>query len=113
MTTFIPNPDFWDELNNEPEAQQLLADAATACADMARQIAQDFRRSGDYIDSIFADGNRYGSTIFYAHWIEWGSVNNPPHAPLRRAAEALGYRYVDVPASTLGGPTGHEAEPET
>lgn len=31
------------------------------------------------------------NTDYAAHLIEWGSVNNPPFAPLRRGAAAAGF----------------------
>lgn len=29
------------------------------------------------------------------HFVEFGSINNPPYAPFRRAAQALGLRWED------------------
>lgn len=31
------------------------------------------------------------------HLLEWGSINNPPHAPLRRGVLAAGLRFVPLP----------------
>lgn len=39
---------------------------------------------------------RLGNTNFKAHWIEFGSVNNPVSAPLRRGVIAAGFRFADL-----------------
>lgn len=31
------------------------------------------------------------------HLMEWGSINNPPHAPMRRGVRAAGLRFRDLP----------------
>lgn len=47
------------------------------------------------------DGITPSSTVFSHHfaagWVERGSVNNPPYAPLRRAVLARGHRIVENP----------------
>lgn len=40
---------------------------------------------------------RLRNTDFAAHWIEWGSQNNPAYAPMRRAALSLGLRFTPAP----------------
>jgi hypothetical protein len=42
--------------------------------------------------SVFTDV--YGAWSFW-HFVEFGTMNNPPYAPFRGAAEQLGYRWED------------------
>lgn len=57
--------------------------------------------SGDYRASlrtvVSGDTTAAASSDFAAHLIEFGSVNNPPHAPLRGAVRALGLRLEEAP----------------
>lgn len=38
-------------------------------------------------------GRRLINTDWFFHLIEWGSVNNPVYAPMRKAARALGLKF--------------------
>lgn len=73
--------------------------AANQLASAARQVAPD--RTGHYKRSIRTStevdehGRPFGrvhADDIAAHLIEWGSVNNPAYAPLRRGAEQLGLK---------------------
>lgn len=37
-----------------------------------------------------------GSRWSFAHLIEWGSVNNQPYAPLRKAVSSLGLKFEEA-----------------
>jgi hypothetical protein len=91
---FIPNPDF--EIDVEK-----LAEAAAEAVPLAKSYAPV--RSGAYRDSIKAVvAGKFAylvATDFKAHWIEFGSVHNPAHAPLRRGAQAAGLRVIESPKS--------------
>ena len=46
-----------------------------------------------FVARRFPLSRRLGNTDPFAHLIEWGSANNRPYAPFRRAARALGFRF--------------------
>jgi hypothetical protein len=58
-------------------------------------------KTGDYIHSFvlveLPTRFRVGNNDFAAHWVEWGSANNPPWAPLRRGVRAAGLRLEEQP----------------
>lgn len=95
MAGYVPNPRFEADLADDPAIVALLEATAARAADAARQIASDFERTGHYRDSIDVDGNRLLTTDPAGSLIEFGSVNNVPYAPLRKAAEQVGARIVD------------------
>lgn len=90
---FRPNSRARAQLERDPAYRQLRRHAARAAAGAARAIAP-VGRTGDYQDSI--DDREYGdevvveSTDPFAHLVEFGSVNNPAYAPLRRGVRAAG-----------------------
>lgn len=101
MTTrVIPDPDGIDQLLNEPAVLALVAKGAQDVAANARAIAplgregflkRSYRATPARVSADGVTATAY--TISMAgHWAEWGSVNNPPYAPLRRGAERLGFR---------------------
>lgn len=74
--------------------------AAQAVSEVESQGSR-FARTGRFADSIEKTGveaDRRGASItvhstdFAAHIVEFGSRNNPPYAPFRKAAAALGLR---------------------
>lgn len=52
--------------------------------------------TGKAAERFVVDENLVGNEDPFFHLIEWGSVNNPVYAPLRRAARALGLRFEDT-----------------
>ncbi len=74
------------ELLARPELERRAKRAAEA----ARVIGESIRLTGAYAKSIDTDGTRLVSLDPFAHLVEFGSVNNPVHAPLRKAAEQVG-----------------------
>lgn len=95
---FIPNPAFAEQMELNPVVQALLARKAAEAGRHARQIGRGLAPGGgdDYAASIYSDENRVGTTDRAGHLIEWGSVNNRPYAPLRKAVEQAGARYKDT-----------------
>jgi len=98
---FIPNPHFTEELKVQPLYKAALEAAANAAKENAEQVAP--RGETGYYESAFVvfqddDGNWVlGNTDFAAHWVEWGSVNNPAYAPLRRGVQAAGLHLREAP----------------
>jgi len=95
---FDLNPGALVELLSEREAVAYWEDATQALADEARagspQRTGKFSRSFTTDVSVGATGpvGTLGNTDPGAVPIEFGSVNNPPFAPMRRAARSLGLR---------------------
>lgn len=56
--------------------------------------------TGDYAQSVHVleiAGRTYVRTNDFAgHMVEWGSVNNPPYAPIRRGVKAAGLRLEET-----------------
>lgn len=96
--TFIPNPHFQEEFLQEldPDAMQPHAEAVLH---ETQALAPD--ETGDYKDSleiVVEDGETYVVTRDFAgHMVEWGSINNPPYAPLRRGVRAAGLELRELP----------------
>ena len=91
---FRPNPNLANELEAEPQYRSGLAKATQPAVAAAKNFAPV--RTGAYRDSIrvVEDGRKvYLSAFdFKAWWIEVGSANNTPSAPLRRGARAAGLK---------------------
>lgn len=97
LRSFKANPALIAEL-----AADKLLEAATE-AQVARAVAAAKAAApvdeGDYRDSIKAvpgDGDtiaRITSDDYKAHWIEWGTVHQPPRAPLRSGVLAAGLTF--------------------
>jgi len=97
---FRPNPALIAELEAEGVVDALAHSAAEAAKEEAEAIAPR-GETGRYTDSFVVTksdaGWALGNTDFAAHWVEWGSVNNPPYAPLRRAVQATGLHLREAP----------------
>jgi hypothetical protein len=105
---FIFNKDAPEELAAEPDYKDGLEGQAEAAADAAKAFAPVgevehvlksgyVSRPGDYKRGIKTRvvGNKVYviGTDFKSHWIEFGSVNNPISAPLRRGVTAVGLKF--------------------
>lgn len=96
--TFRIESDATEELLTSAEAWQAVNDAVQDAADWARRLTP----SADEREHIVAsrpevvDGvltGFVGSKSHIWHILEFGSVKNPPYAPLRQAIENAGMRY--------------------
>lgn len=92
---FIPNPQMADQLRGDPEFQQMQAKVAREIASSAGRVMASVG-AGRVARSIYAEN---GTVVlpFPAHLVEFGSVNNPAYAPLRRGTIAAGYRFQPSP----------------
>lgn len=88
-----------DELLDTPAAKALVTGGAKQVAESASELAPV--DTGYYKRSLRSsravrEPDRLVATAYtvdpFGHLVEWGSVNNPAHAPLRRGAERLGLR---------------------
>lgn len=102
---FVEDPTFADEMARDPEVRALVRATAEDVADGARSIAprgRGWRGRRHYADSIEVDdrpggGARVLTTDYFGHLVEYGSVNNPAYAPLRRAVDAEGLDFDEDP----------------
>lgn len=98
---FVPNPAGIKELARSREMQASMLREAEEIADAARGLAPVDQ--SDYIASLgtetAADERgvyaRAISTDWKAGFIEFGTVDTPTFAPLRRGAEQAGHRVED------------------
>lgn len=92
--SYRPDPTFPTAIKRDafPRAAQEIARIADGYARNAGAPWMP-RKRGQAIEVEGRGENVAVTNLDYAgHLIEWGSRNNPPHAPLRRAVRAAGYR---------------------
>lgn len=98
MAIFFPNKRLAEDLKKEPDYQAAIHGAAAQLAESVRQAtpegATGAAREGIEVAQLGED-TVVAQTDFAGHLIEWGSRNNPPYAPLRRGAQAAGFRLVE------------------
>lgn len=95
MAGFLPNPRFNDELKQEGEVQQGLADAVEDTRALAETYANRImpRPGRQHVEVVERDGDVFiVNTDYGGHLDEFGSRKNPLNASLRRAADATGLR---------------------
>jgi hypothetical protein len=98
---FTPNPAGIVDLMTDPGMKLLVVGATAAVRDEAE--AGSPRRTGHFATSFTTEVETtatgpvgtLGNSDVGAAAIEFGSVNNPPYAPIRRAVRATGLRLQD------------------
>lgn len=112
--TFDANPNLLDTLGQAPWMAGELRLIAEDIARRAKSLGPKDDDAPHYVDLIDVDVGlvkraggsgggwrsvyiaRVNAFKFTSHWVEFGSVHNPPFAPLRRAVESVGYlRFKD------------------
>lgn len=102
MTSFRANPALQQELERDPHYRAGLR----VHAEEIKEMAGHLMKRGDHPHGHLADrfvvvedhGEiRVTNTDFAAHLAEFGSANNPPYAPLRRAVLAVGLDLREAP----------------
>lgn len=80
------------------DLEQQLEDVRALAEEYAHKIMP--QRTGRLCEIKKVDGQIYiVMTAYGAHIDEFGSVHQPPNAPLRRAMDALGLKFVLEPKS--------------
>lgn len=99
---FKPNPNFEQEIAAQEETREGIAKAAEPARSMAESFARQagapwMPRAGHETVEVQVDddGVLLVNTDHGGHLMEWGSIRNPPHAPLRRGALAAGFDVVE------------------
>jgi hypothetical protein len=98
MPRFRKNPNFEREFRADAMFGAALAAAAGAVASESRGVAHRImpRGRGEQITvvhegtEVFVTNQAYG-----AHLDEFGSINNPAYAPLRRGVNAAGFHLTE------------------
>lgn len=95
-----PNPKLALEVERQALFQATMKEAAESCLSLAENIAPR-GSTGHYSEAfeIVQVGNqwRLQNNDFAAHWVEWGSVHQPPQAILRRAVTGVGLHLDESP----------------
>lgn len=109
MTRVTTFPDAADRLLNEPGVEPLVAGGARAVArnagriapkgGPARGVAESYKTTPVEETARGVEATAYTDDLA-GHLVEWGSVNNEVYAPLRRGAEAAGFRTRPAPKGT-------------
>lgn len=92
---FRPNPRFKQEMANDPGVHDQLRKRATRAISIAQATTHRKFATGFYVEDT-ETGVRGGTTNPFFHLDEWGSIHNPPRAPLRRAVRATGARLEET-----------------
>lgn len=87
------NPNLEAELQQSPEYQAGMEEITRIVAVTVQDEAPDV--TGYYKRHVAAEGTQVVASDPFWHLVEFGSVNNPPYAPLRRGVTAAGLRFVD------------------
>lgn len=87
MAKIVLNPVAIAAIPDSDDVQDHTADLAARVAAEAQRIAP--RLTGEYADSIHADGPRVRADSDHAVWVEFGTEDTPTFAPLRRAADQV------------------------
>lgn len=110
MSKLVLNRTLWKDLAREPWAKEMISDAVDAVEDGAQRnspLGDDFvGYYGRFVKRSFQMFGTVGSTDVAAHLIEFGSINNPPYAPLRRGVDDAGLRFTDPRAGGTDGEGG-------
>lgn len=95
MGTFEASADIEDQLL-ELVRPLLMEKADEIAGNCDANIGFPGGRSGPVEVTETEKGARVAMTGPFAHIEEWGSVNNGPQAPLRRAVEASGLEFDEI-----------------
>lgn len=98
MRLYIPNPNFVREIDEQAETRESYVEIANEVKTLAEPMVAEVGGPwmprvgqsepvavGEDEDGVYVALTEHGGAI-----IEYGGKNNPPHAPLRRAARAAG-----------------------
>lgn len=91
---YVANKLFEQQMKVQQDFVDALADAGEEVASQAKAAAPVV--TGYYKRSIWVDRGPFQVTVGshdpFGHMVEWGSINNPAYAPIRRGVLAAGLR---------------------
>ncbi|HYJ21630.1 MAG TPA: hypothetical protein VEW07_06380 [Solirubrobacterales bacterium] len=94
---YVPNPLFEEEVREQPQHEKGMRTITKGVAKAVRTAARPFRNTGYYERRVRVKAQSVVASDFAWHWVEFGSVHNPPYAPFRRGLRAAGIRLVMDP----------------
>ncbi len=97
LVRYVPNPLFDEEVREQPQHEKGMRVITKKVARAVRIAARASRNTGYYERRVKAKAQGVVASDFAWHWVEFGSVNNPPYAPFRRGLRAAGIRLVMDP----------------
>jgi hypothetical protein len=93
VSRFRPNPNFEAELRAAAVPRLVaVANAVKARVEAEKHSIMPRKSTKPVVVEVSGDEVRVANTDHGSHLDEWGSVNNPPYAPIRRSVRALGLR---------------------
>lgn len=95
MAVLTPNPKFVDELRADPATRAAMEGFANTALEFAR-LESPSKTFSERLD-VEVSGDEVALVSNWSLWaiIEYGSVNNPPYAPIRRGIEGAGLQLTD------------------
>lgn len=84
-----------------PDFTRAMVSTSRELARYIKIAAEPSRNTGYYIRKITPLGGRVWLRDNFWHLVEYGSVNNPPYAPVRRGVLLAGMRFVDDGTSSV------------
>lgn len=99
---FVPDLAGQEQIVKGPGVARALREEADGLRDAVEGQAQRFANTGRFAGSIeVGDVERIAGGLSISvyttdpdgHIVEWGSVNNPPYAPLRKGVASTGLRF--------------------
>ena len=91
---YVANKLFEQQMKLNDEFVDALYESGKEVAAQAQALAPTV--TGYYKRSIWTDRTTFGVTVGshdpFGHMVEWGSINNPAYAPIRRGVLAAGLR---------------------
>jgi hypothetical protein len=98
LANFVANKALVAELTAGALYHKAKGEWGEAVADEARRLALPHMVTGEYYRGITSDSDgSVGSTHFTSHFIEWGTVNMPAQAIIRRAVRSSGLELDEDP----------------
>lgn len=94
---YVPNPAFTTEVQEQPQHKKGMRSITKVAARAVKAAARPHRNTGYYERRVKAKAQSVVASDFAWHWVEFGSINNPPYAPFRRGLRAAGTRLVMDP----------------
>lgn len=95
---YVANKLFEKQMQLERDYVDALQEAGNEVAKQAQALAPNV--TGAYKRSIWVDRGltevTVGSHDPFGHMVEWGSINNPAYAPIRRGVMAAGLRLDEI-----------------
>lgn len=95
MATFEAAPDLESQIK-QMVSEQVREICETIASDAEANLVFPGSKSGPVLVLTSGDNFAVSNVGPMGHMDEWGTINNPPYAPLRRAVEASGLEFDEI-----------------